>query len=152
MRRLRDHTIKFRTTYDGIEGISTGVGPGDYIRAALDTTVFDQFNNGVVLANGTIVSTTPLANGTYNVISWSGTGNVNDAATLTVSNGQGTPTGIIFTVKQVSTQTKTYQISSITPTENGTYDIEAVHMPTGSDGKLLAVADWDSAGAWVIER
>jgi hypothetical protein len=152
MRRLRDHTIKFRTTYDGIEGISTGVGPGDYIRAALDTTVFDQFNNGVVLANGTIVSTTPLANGTYNVISWSGTGNVNDAATLTVSNGQGTPTGIIFTVKQVSTQTKTYQISKITPTENGTYDIEAVHMPTGSDGKLLAVADWDSAGAWVIER
>jgi hypothetical protein len=152
MRRLRDHTIKFRTTYDGIEGISTGVGPGDYIRAALDTTVFDQFNNGVVLANGTIVSTTPLANGTYNVISWSGTGNVNDAATLTVSNGQGTPTGIIFTVKQVSTQTRTYQISSITPTENGTYDIEAVHMPTGSDGKLLAVADWDSAGAWVIER
>jgi hypothetical protein len=152
MRRLRDHTIKFRTTYDGIEGISTGVGPGDYIRAALDTTVFDQFNNGVVLANGTIVSTTPLANGTYNVISWSGTGNVNDAATLTVSNGQGTPTGIIFTVKQVSTQVKTYQISRITPTENGTYDIEAVHMPTGSDGKLLAVADWDSAGAWVIER
>jgi hypothetical protein len=29
IRRLRDHTIRFRTTYDGLEGISTGIGPGD---------------------------------------------------------------------------------------------------------------------------
>ena len=152
MRRLRDHTIKFRTTYDGLEGISTGVGPGDYIRAALDVTVFDQFNNGVVLSNGKIVSTTPLANGTYDVISWSGTGNVNENATLTVTNGQASPAGVIFTVKQTSTQVRTYQISRITPTEDGKYDIEAVHMPTGSDGRLLAAADWTTAGAWVIQR
>jgi hypothetical protein len=152
IRRLRDHTIRFRTTYDGLEGISTGIGPGDYIRAALDVTVFDQFNNGVVLGNGKIVSTTALANGTYNVISWNGTDNINENATLTVSNGQGSPVGIIFTVKQVNTLVRTYQISKITPTEDGKYDVEAVHMPTGSDGKLLAAADWDLAGAWVIQR
>lgn len=152
IRRLRDHTIRFRTTYDGLEGISAGIGPGDYIRAALDVTVFDQFNNGIVLGNGKIVSTTALANGTYDVISWTGIGNINENATLTVSNGQGTPTGIIFTVKQTSTRVRTYQISKITPTEDGKYDVEAVHMPTGSDGKLLAAADWDLAGAWVIQR
>jgi hypothetical protein len=152
IRRLRDHTIRFRTTYDGLEGISAGIGPGDYIRAALDVTVFDQFNNGIVLGNGKIVSTTALANGTYDVISWTGTGNINENATLTVSNGQGTPSGIIFTVKQTSTRVRTYQISKITPTEDGKYDVEAVHMPTGSDGKLLAAADWDLAGAWVIQR
>jgi hypothetical protein len=152
MRRFRDHTIRFKTTYDGLEGITTGVGPGDLIRVAMDATVYDQFNNGVVLADGTVVSTTSLANGTYDVVSWSGTGTVNDAGTLTVSGGIGSPTGIVFTVKQVSTQVRTYQISRITPTEEGVYDVEAVHMPTNSSGILLVAADWDTAGAWVIQR
>ena len=152
MRRFRDHSIKFRTTYDGIEGISTGVGPGDYIRCALDVTVYDQFNNGVVLSNGTIVSTTTLADGTYQVVSWGGSGAVNDNGTLTVTGGQGSPAGVVFTVKRINTQVRTYQIARITPTEDGKYDIEAVHMPTGPDGRLLAVADWDVAGSWVIER
>jgi hypothetical protein len=105
-----------------------------------------------VLADGTVVSTTSLANGTYDVVSWSGTGTVNDAGTLTVSGGIGSPTGIVFTVKQVSTQVRTYQISRITPTEEGVYDVEAVHMPTNSAGILLVAADWDTAGAWVIQR
>ena len=152
MRRLRDHTIRFRTTYDGLEGISTGVGPGDLIRVAMDTTVYDQFNNGVVLGDGTVVSTTTLADGTYNVISWGGSGNVNDAATLSISGGIGSPAGIVFTVKQVSTQVRTYQISRITPSDQGAYQIEAVHMPTNAQGILLVAADWDEASAWVIER
>jgi hypothetical protein len=151
MRRFRDHTIRFRTTYDGLEGISTGVGPGDLIRVAMDVTSFNEFNNGAVLGNGTVVSTTPLANGTYDVVSWSGSGAVNDAGTLTVTNGQGSPAGIMFTVKQTSTQVRTYQISRITPTEDGAYDIEAVHMPINNAGVLLVAADWDTAGAWVIQ-
>jgi hypothetical protein len=151
MRRFRDHTIRFRTTYDGLEGISTGVGPGDLIRVAMDVTTFNEFNNGAVLGNGTVVSTTPLANGTYDVVSWGGSGAVNDAGTLTVTNGQGSPAGIMFTVKQTSTQVRTYQISRITPTEDGVYDIEAVHMPINNAGVLLVAADWDTAGAWVIQ-
>ena len=151
MRRFRDHTIRFRTTYDGLEGISTGVGPGDLIRVAMDVTTFNEFNNGIVLGNGTVVSTTPLANGTYDVVSWGGSGAVNDAGTLTVTNGQGSPAGIMFTVKQTSTQVRTYQISRITPTEDGVYDIEAVHMPINNAGVLLVAADWDTAGAWVIQ-
>ena len=151
MRRFRDHTIRFRTTYDGLEGISTGVGPGDLIRVAMDVTTFNEFNNGAVLGNGTVVSTTPLANGTYDVVSWGGSGAVNDAGTLTVTNGQGSPAGIMFTVKQTSTQVRTYQISRITPTEDGAYDIEAVHMPINNAGVLLVAADWDTAGAWVIQ-
>lgn len=151
MRRFRDHTIRFTTTYDGMEGITTGVGPGDLIRVAMDATVYDQFNNGIVLGNGTVVSTQPLANGTYDVVSWGGSGAVNDAGTLTVTNGQGSPAGIMFTVKQASTQVRTYQISRITPTEDGVYAIEAVHMPINNAGVLLVAADWDTAGAWVIQ-
>ena len=152
MRRLRDHTIRFRTTYDGLEGITTGVGPGDFIRVAMDTTAYDQFNNGVVLGDGTIVSTQPLADGVFSVISWDGNGSVDENATLTVSGGKATPAGVIFTVKQIATQVRTYQISKITPSDDGKYDIEAVHMPTDSNGRLLVAADWDSASAWVITR
>ena len=152
MRRLRDHTIRFKTTYDGLEGITTGVGPGDLIRVAMDATVYDQFNNGVVLGDGTVVSTTALVDGSYNVVSWDGDGAVNDAGELTIVGGIGSPTGIVFTVKQVSTQVRTYQISRITPTEDGAYDIEAVHMPTNASGGLLVAADWDNQAAWVIQR
>jgi hypothetical protein len=152
MRRLRDHSTQFKTTYDGIEGISAGVGPGAYIRVALDATAYDEFNNGVVLSDGTVVSTTPLADGTYDVVSWGGSGDVNDAGTLTIAGGVGTPAGIVFTVKQVTTQVRTYQISRITPTEEGAYDIEAVHMPTNGARQLLVASDWDSEAAWVIQR
>jgi hypothetical protein len=153
MRRLRDHTIKFQTTYDGLEGISSGVGPGDFIRVAMDTTVYDQFNSGVVLTDGTLISTQPLADGSYNAITWNGTTTApNDSGTLVVTGGKASPVGVIFTIKQVGVEVRTYQISRITPADDGNYDIEAVHMPTGSNGRLLVAADWDEATAWVIRR
>ena len=152
MRRLRDHAISFETTYDGLEGITTGVGPGDMIRVAMDATSYDEYNNGAVLGNGTVVSSQPLADGTYDVVSWNGIGEVDDAGTLTVSGGIGSPAGIIFTVKHVTTEVRSYQISKISPTDDGAYSIEAIHMPTDASGFMLAVADWDSAGAWVIQR
>ena len=152
MRRLRDHAISFETTYDGLESITTGVGPGDMIRVAMDATSYDEFNNGAVLGNGTVVSSQSLGDGIYDVVSWTGTGDVNNSGTLTISGGIGTPAGIIFTVKTTTTETHSYQISKITPTDDGAYAIEAIHMPTDANGYMLAVADWDSAAAWVIQR
>ena len=152
MRRLRDHAINFETTYDGLEGITTGVGPGDMIRVAMDATAYDEFNNGVVTADGTVVSSQPLASGTYDVVSWGGSGAVNDAGTLTIANDIGSPAGIVFTIKRTTTLVRSYQITRIAPTEDGAYRIEALHMPTDADGRMLVAADWNSTGAWVIER
>lgn len=152
MRRLRDHAISFETTYDGLEGITTGVGPGDMIRVAMDATAYDEFNNGAVLSDGTVVSSQALSDGTYDVVSWNGTGDVDDAATLTFSGGIGSPAGVIFTVKRTTTETRSYQITKISPTDDGAYSIEALHMPTDASGLQLAVADWNSAPAWVIQR
>jgi hypothetical protein len=152
MRRLRDHAISFETTYDGLEGITTGVGPGDMIRVAMDATSYNEFNNGAVLDDGTVVSSQSLGDGVYDVVSWTGTGDVNNSGTLTIAGGIGTPAAIIFTVKQTTTQTRSYQISKISPTDDGAYAIEAIHMPTDASGRMLAVADWDSAAAWVIQR
>ena len=152
MRRVRDHAISFETTYDGLEGITTGVGPGDMIRVAMDATAYDEFNNGVVTADGTVVSSQPLASGSYDVVSWGGSGAVNDAGTLTVANGIGSPAGIVFAIKRTATLVRSYQITRIAPTDDGAYRIEALHMPTDASGMIVAATDWDEASAWVIQR
>ena len=58
-----------------------------------------EFINGVVMNDGTVVSTTPLADGSYNVVAWSPTDEMNDNCKLTIANGQGSPVGIAFVIK-----------------------------------------------------
>jgi hypothetical protein len=70
MRRIPTHAISFRTTH---EGALAKLGPSDYIRVAMDETQYDEFNNGVVTADGALVSTKQLTDGSYNVIAWDGT-------------------------------------------------------------------------------
>jgi hypothetical protein len=150
MRRIPTHVISFRTTH---EGALAKLGPSDYIRVAMDETQYDEFNNGVVTAEGAVVSTQTLFAGTYDVIAWDGTEGVPPADTSLVisSDGTATPRGIVFTVKKAGTQVRTYQIERVTPDEEGTFTIEAVHMPTNSSGVLKLAEAFDDVGSWVIE-
>ena len=150
MRRIPTHVISFRTTH---EGALAKLGPSDYIRVAMDETQYDEFNNGVVTAEGAVVSTQTLFAGTYDVIAWDGTEGTPPADTSLVVNSDGTatPTGVVFTVKKAGTQVRTYQIERVTPDEEGTFSIEAVHMPTNSSGVLNLAEGFDNAGSWVIE-
>lgn len=150
MRRIPEHAVKFTTTH---EGLVAAIAPGDYIRVAMDVTHYDELRNGAVLADGTLVSTQPFANGTYTVLAWNGTSTTPPSSTtLTVSGGgtTATPTGIIFTLINSTTQTRTYQIERITPVEEGGFSIEAVHMPTDSSNILLLSKGFDTAANWVI--
>jgi hypothetical protein len=147
MRRLPTHGIKFQTTYDGL---TANLAPGDYIRCAIDTSYYDDFNNGVVAANGQLTSTQSLSDGQYQVFAWDGSGDTGpDETTLTVSNSGTTasPTGIIFSVQNVISSIRTYQIESLGVEENGAITVEAVHMPTEE-----MTANWTSPTAWVIEE
>ncbi len=149
MRRLPTHGIKFQTTYDGL---TANLAPGDYIRCAIDSSYYDDFNNGVVSANGALTSTASLANGEYQVFAWDGSsGSGPQETTLTVSGGgtTATPTGIIFSVRNVVTSIRTYQIESIGIEENGAITIEAVHMP--ADEMTANWGDDASDGYWRIE-
>ena len=150
MRRIPTHVISFRTTH---EGALAKFGPSDYIRVAMDETQYDEFNNGVVTATGALISTKTMAAGSYNVIAWDGTEGTPPADTTLVvsSDGTATPTGVVFTVKNVGTQVRTYQIERVTPDEEGSFTIEAVHMPTNSSGILDLAWGFDEAGSWVIE-
>lgn len=151
MRRLGDHAVSFTTTY---EGVLSGLAPADYIRVAIDTTYYDDFNNGGVLANGALVSTKPLADGTYDIIQWSGeVASPPVDGTLVVSNGgtTATPTGIVFTVKVINTQVRTYQVESIRSAADGAFEIEAVHTPTNASGVLLLADGFDEPANWILE-
>lgn len=149
MRRVITHSVKFQTTPDGI---TAGLAPGDFIRVAMDVTHYDEFNNGIVTSDGVLVSTTPLASGTYDVIAWSRGSTPPQDTQLVVNNGFATPKNIIFAVKRVDRQVRTYKVESISLTENGAIDIEAVHFPTEANGTLTLTKDWDDPAAWVISE
>lgn len=151
-RRLSTHGISFETTY---EGVLSALAPGDFIRVALDSNVYDEFNNGVVTPNGGLVSTQQLAPGSYSIYSWNGdNGTPASLSTLNVAADGVTasPTGIVFTVVRPDRQVQTYQVESIEPNEEGYLAIEAVHMPTNSSGVLRLADGLFSDASWIIQR
>jgi len=150
MRRLADHTVTFKVTH---ESIYSNIAPGDYIKVAMDATEYEHYNNGVVTNEGGLVSTEPLSDGTYNVYAWNpSSGNDPAAATLTVSNGGTTasPTGILFTEIISNQASRTYQVERIAADQDGTFTIEALHMPVNSSGVPLVADGFDTAGNWTI--
>jgi len=151
MRRIPTHTITFTTMHDGL---MAGLSPGDYIKVAMDETEYDEFNNGVVTPEGALVSTKALAAGSYQVIAWDGTEGTPPADTTLSVSGDGktaTPTGIVFTVKLPSTQVRVYQVERITPDDEGTFTIEAMHMPVNSSGVLEVADGFDNAFNWEVQ-
>lgn len=151
MRRIPDHAIRFSTTH---EGIVAKIKPGDYIRVVMDITHYDELRNGAVLGNGSLITTQPFNDGMYTVFAWNGSSEADPApTTLTVTGGGkvASPTGVIFTLINAETQTRTYQIERITPQEEGGFSIEAMHMPTNENNILLLAEGFDTPSNWVIQ-
>jgi hypothetical protein len=154
MKRLVTHTIKFQTTPDAL---LASIAPGDYIRVAMDYTFYDEFANGIVLADGTIVTSREdlLGNGTHAVTSWDGSAETTSDITLTVAGGLGSPTNIIFVKKSTTSQVRTYKIETVSIAEDGSIEIEAVHHPTTATGHAAITASWttyQTDANWVIQR
>ena len=159
MRRIPTHTIQFTTTH---EGILSDTAPADYIRVAMDTTEYDELNNGIVTADGALISTQPMS-GTKDAFVWDGTeGKAPSKGTVQVSSDGKTAVvkdadnktldGAVFTVDNSKSQTRTYQINSIKPSQDGLFTIDAVHMPTTAAGILeIAVGFDDDVNNWTIE-
>ena len=151
MRRIVDHAVRFSTTH---EGLVAAIQPGDFIRVAMDISSVSELRNGAVLGNGALVSTQPFSDGTYQVLAWNGSNGTEPAVTSLVVSGGGsmaTPAGVIFTLVNTETQTNTYQIERITPSEDGAFSIEAVHMPTTDSGILVMADGFVDDANWVIQ-
>jgi hypothetical protein len=148
-RRLSDHTVKIKTTH---EALTSPLAPGDFIKVALDYTHYSSFNNGVVTSDGSLVSSSALADGQHQVLLWNGDNTVPVAeGVLTVSGGGkvASPAGVIFTVKTTEIMTRTYRIDSIQPSEDG-FDIDAIHTPLLADGTLQLYAEWSNDSYWTV--
>lgn len=136
-RRLVNHSIRFSTTPDGL---TCGLGTGDYIKVAMDHTYYDEFNNGAILEDGSLVTTQPDTTppGTYPAALWSGsTDPVYDGQVVVASDGSASPAGHLFVLKQTDKQIRTYKIEAISINQEGIIEIEAVVHPVNDSGISL---------------
>jgi hypothetical protein len=148
------HTISFSTTPDGL---AAGLAAGDYIKVAMDAVAYDEFAHGVVLSDGTVLSTRMdvLGSGAHEVTAWDGQSeNVEDITLVIDDNGKATPRDIVFARKTVSSYVRVYKVEKLTLAEDGTIDVEAVHHPVDENGISEIGKNWttyQTDANWVIE-
>jgi len=147
-RRLVGDPISFETTYSGM---LRPIAPEDHIAVAYDETFNNLYSNGAVLADGTLVATEPLADGSYEVLAWDGKTPPGPTVQTLVVSGGGTRGNLLNCAwTRTGLPVNTYRVMRVTPTDDGRQRIEAVLMPTDPSGRLLLSLDWDEPSAWVI--
>ena len=146
-RRLSTHGVKFTTTTD-----QAALSLGKCFRLGMETLTYDQPQNGYVAQDGTITSWPEIADGTYTVLAWNGTGQAVVEQQLVVSNGKSaTLQGFVFCISDAVSQTQTYKVQSLAFDEEGNIEVEAIHWPTNPNGRSDLVLGWDDPANWVIE-
>jgi hypothetical protein len=132
--------------------------PGKLIKIGMETVEFDEPNNGCVLADGTVVSipaagaSQGLADGTYTVLAWNGTGADVTTVPMVVSGGKAPAlAGSMFCLATVTPTSQTYRAQKVDFTPDGDVEVQATEFPLDADGYSLLTAGWDVPGNWVIE-
>ena len=119
-RRLVDHGLTFKTAPQYIQFLS----PGEYFRLVSEVSHTSRFRNGAKLEDGTIVSKDNVA-GSEDVLYWEpGTVGVKSS---TLSQA---PNGVLFTVKNTTTENKVYKCESISYGEDGLIEVAGSYAPT----------------------
>ena len=118
----------------------------------METLTFDQPQNGYIAQDGTITSWPEIADGTYTVQAWNGTGTAVTEQQLTVVGGTASELhGFVFCVADNVSRTQTYKVQSLSFNEEGNIEVEAIHWPTDAAGNSELVSGWDTAANWIIE-
>lgn len=138
IRRYVTHTISFKTTPYGVS-----LAPGNYIRVITQQNINSStYNNGIILGDGTIVSTEPLTpNTNYDVYLWERQNSNVDETTIYVDNDGHAfnKKDAIFALRSSVTSNQTYVVESLQIDEDGLVQIVASHFPvTGGNESLIA--------------
>lgn len=155
VRNLITHTISFSTIP---EGVVSGLKAGDFIKVALDYDFYNDFTNGIVLKDGTIITTKPetLPPGTHQVAHWNGSvGPVIDGVLTIGADGKAQPSGVIFALKSQRLSVRVYRIASIKLGEESQIEIGAIHHPTDENGLSLIGKNWttyQTDSNWIIRE
>ena len=128
------HTITFKTLPSGL-----ALQPGQYFRVSSQARHVEQFQNGYVLDDGTVVSSSPMADGTYTVYFWrSGMTEVEERSMVIGADGKTTPefANSVFTQYNNTTSNRLYKAELISYDEEGMVEITGSHVPVETDGKI----------------
>jgi hypothetical protein len=145
IRRRVTHTIQFKTAPEG-----AGIAPGAYIKVALQQTAVSNYTNGVIKADGAVVSPQPLANGSYEITYYKSGSSDLSTATLTVSNGFTSQSELfdsLFTLSGSSITSSTYLIEQIELDQEGLVNVTATEFPAA-----LILSDMAGTGITTVEE
>ena len=130
VRKFITHSISFKTTID-----NANVGPGSVITVALDQTAISRFSNGSIGADGKILSSKNLPDGTYSITYFKSGMEAVQTASLTVVNGKTNNSALfnsIFSVVEKSVYSGTYIVEQVELDEEGIVSISASEYPHNS--------------------
>jgi hypothetical protein len=148
LRKEVDHGLTFETTPQA----AMGMEPGQYFRLVSEVTHTSRFNNGVINSEGTVISTTGLADGDHAILYWvPGTTDVQEA-TVAVAGGvaqQAALRGTVFTLRNTTTTSKVYKVETLSYTEDGFVEVAGSYQPT-TDGGALTTLQWNATD-FVVE-
>jgi len=143
MRRRVDHTISFQTLPAGLS-----LSPGDYIRFDSAASPYTALANGVVKADGSILSASPPPDGSHFAYVYRQGSTEVTEETIEIADGQVADpdlVGALFNVPKAANPTTprhgVYLVEEISLTEEGLVDITASHFPVDAAGASTIVAD-----------
>ena len=146
-RRLITHSVRFKTV-----PTQAALEVGRCFKLGLETVSYAQPNNGAIDATGAITSTTPLDDGTYTVLMWSGMTTDLEEVELVVQNQRSaTYRNAVFCLKQANVETRAYKVQSLGFDEDGNIQVEALYFPLTENGYSALVDGWEVDSNWVIE-
>ena len=149
LRRRVTHTVKFRTSPFGLS-----LAPGNFIRVVTEASPYQSANNGTIAADGTIVSATELADGTYSIVYFGVDDDEVTPATMTVANGKAVEPDLydsLFTISDTTVSSNVYMVEQLTLGEDGMVDVVATEFPTSSTFNSLMSLDVLDDAAFTTE-
>ena len=137
------HVIAFKTLPSGL-----ALQPGQYFRVSSQARHVERFQNGYVLEDGTVVSSNPMAAGTYTVYFWrSGMPEVEERSMVIGATGKTTPefANSVFTEYNDTTSNRLYKAEQIAYDEEGMVEITGSHVPLMPDDGRITYLNMDDA-------
>lgn len=140
IRRRVDHIVEFKTTPTGMS-----VAPGDFIRVTTEASPYENFRNGVISADGTIRTPTPMPDGIHRTFVYRGReGEEVEEVQMEVKDGKATDFdlfGSLFNTPAVARRLGVYQVESVGIEEDGCVMITGSHHPVFEDLSSKIVYD-----------
>ena len=137
LRKEITHGLSFKTAPQYVVNLQ----PGEYFRLVSEATHVDGYNNGVITAEGKVISKDTIT-GSQPIYYWKpGTTEIGET-TINFDAPIGLR-GVLFTIKNTVTSNRVYKVETISYSEDGLVEVSGSHAPLTSTGSLAILDGWD---------